>query len=255
MKNLILILLLTILMMGCEASGDRDTIEITVSAAASLKDPLAEIVETYEQENLDVKITLNMAGSGTLAMQIENGAEVDLFISAADSWMNGLNEKGLIVSETVVPLLSTRMVIVVPETSKYNENDITTLFEDRTAKIVIGEPSSVPAGKYAMEWVESMGMTQTVNKQLVYGKDAKEVLSWVETGNADAGIVYFTDAIASKKVRVVRTSTLGDHTEVNYPAAVVKSSKHIDEAIAFLNYMIDSEVFETHGFTKIKREE
>ncbi len=255
MKKWILILVIVILMMGCEATEDQKKVEITVSAAASLKDALSEIAQEYESENEDVKITLNMAGSGTLAMQIEQGAEVDLFFSAAESWMNSLNEKGLIVTETMVPLLNNRMVIAVPDASEYSNVNIMMLFEEESAKIVVGEPSSVPAGRYALEWLESMGIMDTVTKQLVYGKDVKEVLSWVETGNADAGIVYATDAIASSKVRVMSISEVGDHSEISYPAAVVKSSRHPDEAKAFLEYMMNSDVFETYGFTKAKREE
>lgn len=255
MKKMILILLFAILMTGCEATADQNNVEITVSAAASLKDPLEEIAMEYETENEDVKIILNMAGSGTLAMQIEQGAEVDLFVSAADSWMDGLNEKGLIITETIASFLNNRMVIVVPETSRYDETNFMSLFNDESAKIVVGEPSSVPAGKYAMEWLDALGVMETITKQLVYGKDVKEVLSWVETGNADAGIVYITDALASPKVNVVSTSEVGDHIEISYPAAVVKSSKHPEEAKVFLDYLMDSDAFENYGFIKSKREE
>jgi molybdate transport system substrate-binding protein len=129
------------------------------------------------------------------------------------------------------------------------------LFEDGAAQIVVGEPSSVPAGKYAMEWLDTLGAMKTITKQLVYGKDVKEVLSWVETGNADAGIVYSTDAVASKKVEVVSTSVEGDHSKISYPVAVVKASRYPDEANAFLEYMMESDVFEAYGFTKVKREE
>ncbi|MDW7661102.1 MAG: molybdate ABC transporter substrate-binding protein, partial [Bacillota bacterium] len=111
------------------------------------------------------------------------------------------------------------------------------------------------AGKYALEWLDTLGVMDMITKQLVYGKDVKEVLSWVETGNADAGIVYATDALASSKVKVTVTSVAGDHSEISYPAAVVKSSRHPDEAKAFLDYMMDSDVFENYGFTKSKREE
>ena len=255
MKKMIIMLLVAILMIGCESTADQNKVEITVSAAASLKEALEKIVRDYEAENEDVKIILNMAGSGTLAMQIEQGAEVDLFFSAAESWMNGLDEKGLIITETITPFLSNRMVFIVPETSNYDETNYMVLFEDESAKIVVGEPSSVPAGKYAMEWLDALGVMETITKQLVYGKDVKEVLSWVETGNADGGIVYATDALASSKVKVTVTSLEGDHSEISYPAAVVKSSSHPDEAKAFLDYMMESDVFENYGFTKSKREE
>ncbi|MBE0450365.1 MAG: molybdate ABC transporter substrate-binding protein [Clostridia bacterium] len=255
MKKIILILIIAILMMGCEANNENNKIEITVSAAASLKDALTEIAREYELENQNVKIVLNMAGSGTLAMQIEQGADVDLFFSAADSWMNGLDEKGLIITDTISPFLSNRMVFIVPDTSNYDETNFMSLFNDESAKIVVGEPSSVPAGKYAMEWLDTLGVMDTITKQLVYGKDVKEVLSWVETGNADAGIVYATDALASSKVKVTVTSVAGDHNEISYPAAIVKSSRHPDEAKAFLDYMMDSDVFENYGFSKSKREE
>jgi len=255
MKKIIIILLIAIFMIGCESTAGQNQVEITVSAAASLKDALEEIALEYETENEDVKIILNMAGSGTLAMQIEQGAEVDLFFSAADSWMNSLDEKGLIITETISPFLSNRMVFIVPETSNYDETNFMALFEDESAQIVVGEPSSVPAGKYAMEWLDTLGAMNTITKQLVYGKDVKEVLSWVETGNAYAGIVYATDALASSKVKVTVTSVEGDHSEISYPAAVVKSSRHPDEAKAFLDYMMDSDMFENYGFTKSKREE
>lgn len=252
MKQMILVLLVTILLIGCEATEDQNKVEITVSAAASLKDVLSEIAREYEAENLDIDIILNFAGSGTLAMQIEQGAEVDLFFPAAESWMKGLNEKGLIITETIEPLLSNHMVLVVPLTSEYDETNIMNLFEEGATKIVIGEPSSVPAGKYAMQWLDSLGIKESITNQLVYGKDVKEVLSWVETGNADAGIVYATDAMSSPKVRILIASLSGDHSEISYPAGIVKSSRHPEEAKDFLDYMKTSDVFEIYGFNKAK---
>lgn len=226
-------------------------VALTISAAASLKDAMEEIKEAYCKDNINVTITYNFGSSGTLQQQIEQGAEVDLFISAAAKQMDALQEKALIVEETRKDLLGNRIVLVIPEDSA-----AVTTFEDLTGekvqKVALGEPKSVPAGKYGAEALTKMNLLDAVSPKAVYGKDVKEVLTWVETGNADAGIVYKTDAKVSSKVKIVSEIPEEYHTPIVYPAAVIKSSKNEAAAKEFINFLCSSEakpIFEKYGFT------
>jgi molybdate transport system substrate-binding protein len=122
---------------------------------------------------------------------------------------------------------------------------------DNVKKLALGEPKSVPAGQYAQEIFTNLKLMDKVQPKVVYAKDVKEVLTWVETGNADAGIVYKTDALVSNKVKIVATAPKDSHKSVIYPAAIVKASKNVDAAKDFLNYLSSNKaqkVFEKYGF-------
>jgi molybdate transport system substrate-binding protein len=226
--------------------------EITVSAAASLKDAMGEIKKVYEEEYKGGKVILNFGGSGALQQQIENGAPVDIFISAAPKQMNELNKKGLIIKETEYDLLKNDVVLIVSKSSKVQANNFNDLTKEQIKTIGIGEPKSVPVGQYSIEIFNKLNIMKTIENKLIYGKDVKAVLAWVETGNVDAGIVYKTDAIISSKVKVAETAPKGSHSEVIYPVAIIKDTKDIQEAKRFLSYLKgkkSKEIFTKYGFT------
>jgi len=226
--------------------------EITVSAAASLKNAMEEIKKTYEEEFKGSKITLNLGASGALQQQIENGAPVDIFISAASKQMNDLNKKGYIMGGTEFYLLKNDVVLIIPKKSKVQINNLNNLLNESIKSIGIGEPNSVPVGQYAMEIFNKLDLLKSIEKKFIYGKDVKAVLSWVETGNVDAGIVYKTDAILSNKVVIVDGAPKGSHSEVIYPCAVIKDTKKIAESKRFLTYLKGEksrEIFTKYGFT------
>lgn len=236
--------------LGCTKEQKINTVTLNISAAASLKDSMDEIKKLYTSEKSNVTLILNYGSSGTLQKQIEQGADVDVFISAAPTQMDVLESKDLIVKDTRKDLLLNDVVLVVPkDTSKITSfNDLTT---DKANQIALGEPKTVPAGQYAEEVFTKLGILDKIKTKAVYAKDVKEVLAWVETGNVDAGIVYATDAKVSNKVKIAATAPSNSHKAVVYPSAVIKSSKNVDASRDFMKFLTSDKtkaVFEKYGF-------
>lgn len=228
---------------------------ITVSAAISLKDALDEIGRLYQARRPGAKVAFNYGGSGTLQRQIEQGAPVDIFFSAAETQMDGLAAQGLIATETRRDIVGNTLVLIVPATTRML-NDFPDLTRLYVSVIALGEPGTVPAGMYARQTLEHMGLFAAVEKKIVYAKDVRAVLTYVETGNADAGFVYRTDALSSPKVRVVATAAADSHDPIVYPAAVLKNSKNAGAAREFVDFLQRSEAraaFEKYGFTPAEK--
>jgi molybdate transport system substrate-binding protein len=235
---------------GCTKQQKTNVVSLNISAAASLKDSMDEIKELYKAEKSNVVLRINYGSSGVLQQQIEQGADVDVFISAAPKQMDALESKDLIIKDTRKDFLLNNVVLVVPK-----ENSAITGFNDLTSdkvnKIAIGEPKSVPAGQYAEEIFTKLDILNKVKPKVVYGNDVKQVLTWVETGNADAGIVYSTDAKVSNKVKVIVPAPSNSHAPVIYPAAIVKTSKNGDADKDFMKFLTSDKakaVFEKYGF-------
>jgi molybdate transport system substrate-binding protein len=256
MKRIIIIALVIGLLFTVACSKETKTISLTVSAAASLKGSMEEIKQLYAKENPKVVINYNFGASGSLQQQIEQGADVDLFISAAVKQMNALQDKELIIDKTKKDLLGNKLVLVVPKDSQTTITDFKGLANDEFKKIALGEPKSVPAGQYAEEVLTKLNILESIKPKAVYGKDVKEVLTWVESGNADAGIVYETDAKSSDKVKKIAVAPAESHTPITYPAAIVKASKNADVAKGFLTFLSSDKakvVFEKYGFDFIAK--
>jgi molybdate transport system substrate-binding protein len=226
---------------------------ITVSVAASLQDAIQQIAPAFEQSHAGTKVTFNFGGSGTLAQQIEHGAPADVFLSAAPKPMDDLNAKGLIAANTRRDLLRNQIVLIVPR-----ENTRQASFEALAGSdfrmIALGEPGSVPAGDYGRQVLQTLNVWPAVEKKLVLAKDVRQVLTYVETGAADAGIVYATDAQQSSKVRVAAVAPETTHQPVIYPVAVVKDSRNASAARAFVSYLAGpeaSQIFTRLGFTPV----
>jgi molybdate transport system substrate-binding protein len=232
-----------------------DKTELTISAAASMKDAMLDIQKIYEKEKPGVKLTFNFGASGSLQKQIENGAPVDLFISAAEKQMNDLDAKKLLLDGTKSTLVENDVVLIVPKDSKLR-GDFKLLTSDMVKKIALGETKSVPVGQYSIEILEKLGIKDAALPKAVYAKDVREVLTWVETGNVDAGIVYKTDALISKGKSVIIASAPKDsHKPVIYPVAVIKDSKSVLAAkdfLAFLKSKKSGAVFTKFGFVTVK---
>lgn len=228
-------------------------VDLIVSAAASLKDALTEIQTLYKAEKPNAAVAITFGGSGALQQQIEQGAPADVFFSAATSNMNTLKTAGLMVDSTIKNLLKNTLVLVLPSDSK----SAVRMFEEVKAsadikKIALGEPTTVPAGKYAEQVFTFYNALDAVKAKTVYAKDVREVLTWVESGNVDAGVVYSTDAYTSDKVKIVATAANGTHDPIVYPAGVVKASKSPVAAKDFVNFLSSAEataVFEKYGFS------
>lgn len=226
-------------------------VELTISAAVSLKDALAEIQTAYQAKNPQVKLVYNLGSSGALQKQIEQGAPADIFISAAPKQMNELEGKNFINKATRKNLVENKLVIVVPKDAKIEITKFEDLTKDSFTKVALGETATVPAGQYAQEAMNKLGIWDKVKDKAVFAKDVRTVLAYVETGNVEAGVVYKTDALSSDKVKITVTAPEGSHQPVVYPAAVLSASKQQPAAEAFLAYLYTDEskaVFEKYGF-------
>ncbi|PWI25132.1 molybdate ABC transporter substrate-binding protein [Kurthia sibirica] len=230
-------------------SSKKHTTELTISAAASLQDSLVDLQTIYKKEHADVTLQFNFGGSGALQQQISQGAPVDLFFSAAQNQFDALIKDELIEKKHGIDLLSNELVLVVP---KDNEKKIHA-FKDVTkaSKIALGTPEVVPAGQYGLETLKKLKLWTTLEAKTVYAKDVRQVLTYVETGNVDAGIVYKTDALTTNKATIIATAKSEWHTPIIYPVGIIKDSKHMEEAQAFYAFLQSEKamkVFEKYGF-------
>jgi molybdate transport system substrate-binding protein len=248
----VLVFLSILPLAGC--STEKTPVTLNVSAAASLKDAINEIDSLYIKQNSNVTITPNLASSGTLQKQIEQGAPADVFISAGASQMDVLAKENLIVSNTRKDLLKNKLVLVVPADSSLGLTGFIDLARSDVKQIAIGDPKSVPAGTYAQKAFDELGITGQVSGKYVMGADVKAVLSYVESGNVDAGLVYLTDAKTSTKVKVVATAPDDINAQIVYPVAVVAASKVTDAAKSYENFLFGDKakaIFEKYGFTMV----
>nr|WP_256758054.1 molybdate ABC transporter substrate-binding protein [Cohnella sp. WQ 127256] len=223
--------------------------ELLVSAAASLKDSLDEIEKKYEKLHPDIDLQFNLGSSGTLQKQIEQGAPADLFLSAGKKQMDALIDGKMISKSTT--LLLNDLVLIVPNDSKSKFSSVKQLSDKAIKMIAIGQPESVPAGQYAKETLTARKVWDTLQDKLIFAKDVRQVLTYVETGNVEAGFVYRTDALTSNKVKIALKISPYAHKPIVYPAAVLKQSKHQKEADAFYEYLQSTEgkaVFVKFGF-------
>ena len=224
--------------------------QLTVSAAISLKDALDKVAQLYRAEWPDTVIHFNLGASGTLQRQIEQGAPVDIFISASEDQMDWLESKGLLLAGTRRNLLRNAIVLIVPK-GKTGIASFQDLARPEVKVIAVGEPQTVPAGKYAQEVLTHFHLYEQLKPKFVLGNDVRQVLTYVSTGNADAGIVYATDAKTTDQVTVAATAPEDSHSPVIYPVAILKSSKEADQAKRFLDFLAGTkaqEVFGKYGF-------
>jgi len=261
-KQLVLLLTIALTLCACGAkpAPAAPAEELVVFAAASLKETLSEIGENYKAVAPDVTLTFNFDSSGTLKTQIEEGADCDLFLSAAPKQMNALQDAGLIDEATRLDLLENKVALVVAEG---NPKGVTG-FDDLAARLTAGDillamgNSDVPVGQYTQRIFDHYGLDEAAlaaRGALTYGGNVKEVVTQVAEAAADCGVVYATDAF-SAGLAVVDTATAGMCGQVIYPAAVVKNAAHAAAAGAFLRYLEGgdaAEVFEAVGFTALRR--
>jgi len=228
--------------------------EITVSAAISLKNAFEEIAKIYQVTGGRARILFNFGASGDLARQIEGGAPVDVFASAAQKDMDGLDSKGLILQGSRSNIAANSVVLVVPVGSKAVPASFEGLAAKEIKKIAVGNPKTVPAGRYAEEVLTYYKLFPSVKDKLIFTENVRQVLDYVARGEVDAGIVYATDASTrSKEVRTARSAPEKSHKPVVYPIAVVKGTENEAAAKAFVGFVLSPEgqrILEKYGFRK-----
>ncbi|MED1203749.1 molybdate ABC transporter substrate-binding protein [Heyndrickxia acidicola] len=265
MKKLHIVFISAILMVlalsGCSSKGKTGTssaqssskkADVTVSAAASLQNALTDMKPSFEKKYPDAKLTFNFGASGALQQQISQGAPADIFFSAAQDKFDLLVKQGLIKKGEGKAIVGNDLVLVVPKgsTNIHSFNDLA-----KAGKIALGTPESVPAGQYGKEVLTHDHVWKQLQGKIVYGKDVRQVLTYVETGNVDAGIVYKTDALTSKKVEIAATAPDSSHDPIIYPAGVIKNSSHLKQAKEFYQYLQSGEamkILEKYGFKEVQ---
>ena len=223
---------------------------LTLSIAASLQDAIVEVEQNYERDHGGVDFRNNFGSSGTLAREIEEGAPVDAFLSAGAKPMDDLQSKNMLITGSRMNLLRNSLVLIVPQDSRLAGFE--GLDDERVRLVAMGDPASVPAGQYGRETLTSLKLYDKLRAKIVLGKDVRQVLTYVETGNADAGLVYATDAQISTKIRVAAVAPESSHEAIVYPMAIVAGSRNQDAARAFVAYLAGAAaraVFMKHGFT------
>jgi molybdate transport system substrate-binding protein len=236
---------------GCKAQKQT---QLTLSVASSMKDAVAEIETNYKVKNTSVDFRNNFGSSGTLAHEIENGAPVDIFMSAAAKPMDRLESEKLIADGTRRNLVRNTLVLIAPRDSRLK--NFAGLADSSVRTIAVGDPATVPAGQYGQQTLVALKLADKIGKKKVMAKDVRQVLTYVETGNADAGLVYATDAKISAKVQIVAEAPESSHDAIVYPVAVVKGSRNKEAASNFAAYLASPEaqaVFIKYGFTIASR--
>ncbi|WP_145325186.1 molybdate ABC transporter substrate-binding protein [Paenibacillus xylanexedens] len=230
----------------------QETVDLTISAAASLTDAMKEIETNFETANPNIELNFNFGASGALQQQIEQGAPADIFVSAATKNMSALVDENLIAPGDQKNLLQNSLVAIVPADGAHTVTSEADLTSDSIKTVAIGIPESVPAGTYAKEALTNAKLWDELESKLVQGKDVRQVLQYVETGNADAGFVYKTDALTSDQVNIAFEVDKNNYTPANYPVGIIEGTKHRTEADQFYAYLQTPEVldiFAKYGFS------
>lgn len=240
---------------GGTSTGPKEVekIELSLLAAASLTDAVKEIQKEYEQRHSHIKLVPSFASSGKLQKQIEQGVPADLFLSAGGKEMDSLVNQGLIVADGCQDLLQNKLVLIIPAKGKKKVKG----FQDLTKveRVALGQPDTVPAGDYSKQVLQDMKLWEPLWSKLVFTGDVRQVLTYVESGNVDAGLVYETDAKTSDQVSVVANADPSTHKPIIYPLGVVKASQHPKEARRLYDFLQGKEaqaVFEKYGFERVQ---
>lgn len=253
MKKLIFICLLlmagSMFFTGC--SNEPQQKKVRIAAAASLEQVFVkQLIPAFNEKYPEIKIEGTYDSSGKLQTQIENGLQADIFFSAAEKEMNALIKSGYVKEENAKPLLKNSLVLITnsQDADKFVEfKDIA--LADRPA---IGDPESVPAGQYAREALQKLGVWQQVKDKASLGTNVTEVLYWVAEGSAQAGIVYATDAAGNDKVRIAARLPQGVLAkDVVYPVGLLQSGSEKQDAVKFYEFLQSAEaavIFKASGF-------
>jgi molybdate transport system substrate-binding protein len=236
--------------MSSPSAGSQKT-EIIILAAASLTDALNELKTSFEKEYPTISVTYSFGSSGKLAQQIEQGAPADIFLSASKKDMDELQNKNLIAKDYRVDFAKNELVLITNKEHPLNISSFENIDPGKVKQFAIGEPESVPVGRYTKEVFEKLKLWDKLQNSFVLGKDVRQVLTYVELGNADLGVVYASDAQISKKVKQIAMAKPEWHKPIVYPGAIIINSAQANEAKLFLNYLSGEkgkEILRKYGF-------
>jgi molybdate transport system substrate-binding protein len=252
-KNLVFLLIATcVILSTIQRSVAADQKDLTVSAAISLKNAFEEAGRLYEAKHKGTRVFFNFGASGNLARQIEGGAPVDVFASAAQQDMDAIEERGLLVSGSKKYFARNSIVLIVPMNSPLSITSFGDLGSGKVQKIAIGNFKTMPAGRYAEEVLNHFHLLPAVKGKLIFAENVRQVIDYVSRGEVDAGILYSTDAqVRSKEVRIVAGAPKQSHRAIVYPIAEIKGTKNETLARAFISFIVSPEgkqILEKFGF-------
>jgi molybdate transport system substrate-binding protein len=236
--------------MAALVSGEGRGEELMVFAAASLANVMVEVAELYEREHGD-GIAFSFDASSTLARQIIAGAPVDVFISADEAKMDWLEERGLLLAASRQRLLSNGLVVVAHRDSRVEINQLDDLVQASITRVAMADPAAVPAGIYAKTWLQSAALWEQVESRMIPLQNVRAALAAVESGNADIGWVYRTDAAANQRTRVIFEVPAAETPNISYPVAILGNTRSLMAAQRFLDVLRSDEaraLFERYGF-------
>jgi molybdate transport system substrate-binding protein len=236
----------------CARAADSATGQpLVVFAAASTSNAIGEIKRRFSEAS-GVQVQTSYGSSAVLARQIQNGADADVFLSADVASVDYLVKQGLVARQRT--LLANRLVVILPSDSTAKVNKLEDLLVASVEHLALGDPQSVPAGKYAKHALEKLGLWQRLRPKVAAAADVRGALAFVETGAAEAGIVYATDAAISKKVKVACTIPEQLTGPIRYPVVLLKRAENRPAARSFCQYLTESEsrkVFRKYGFIPV----
>ena len=241
-------LILSFSIMACSNSKEENK-EIQISVAASLLEPMQKIVANFENEN-NVKVNINSGGSGTLKKQIVSGADVGLFISANERYVDELIEEGFVDATQKTNPFTNTLVLVRSNSSDEEIKSIDDIV-NKDVKIAIGEVNTVPAGEYTKEALSNLGVWDSIQDKIIYCKDVTAVKSYVERGEVDCGFIYGSDALNIKDASVEFTVDEKLHTPIVYTMAPIKDYKEselCEKLIKTINSNESRKILKEYGF-------
>ncbi len=247
----ILICFFPFLLIARESVGQSEN-EIIVSAAISLTNAFGEIGKSFQGKHKKVRVLFNFGGSGDLARQIIGGAPVDVFASASPKDMDDLDKMDMILKEARIKFAGNKMVLVVPLNAPFRLASFNDLKRAEVKRMAIGNPKTVPAGRYAEEVLKHFNLLEAVRNKLVFAENVRQVLDYVARGEVDAGMIYSTDAgIKAERVKIAMEAPERSHEPVVYPIAVIKGSKKEILGKEFISVVVSQEgkqILKQYGF-------
>lgn len=238
---------------GCTANSSGEDETLRVSAASSLSGVMEELTTGFKLNHPELNIVVNYGSSGKLRNQIENGAPADVLLSASNRDMEILVDKGF-VDERNVSQFAGNGLLVATSGEMAEGADVIAVLTAVEGTLAIADPASVPLGAYTKEALEAMGIWQSLEGEMIYAKDARQVVTYLESGNAEAGIIYASDAELSEELAGMSMMPI-ESAEIIYPAAMIKDSQQQQHAEGFMSYILSEEaqeVIEKYGFLPLE---
>ena len=251
MKFRILAIALAFTFQLLAACGSANS-ELTIGGAASLGPVLQEISKLYKERYPERTLLLSLASSGAIARQIEQGAPIDLFFSAAEDKMQALEDQGLIQADSRRTVLQNTLVLIVLAGRDESAPVAWEQLLSMDGSLAIGEPESVPAGKYARQWLHALGIWEGLEPKMVFTSNVRQALVYTERAEVAAGIVYGSDAAGSKAVKIVAVGDANRMPKISYPLAITRQSENLLAAQEFMEWLFTEEavrqLFQEYGF-------